>query len=127
MTKYYKKMDLERRKELGDLLMETYPKAFFKKRRKALKVGIANDLLEQLSSSQASPEELRAFWGWYTFQNDYLHSVDKDTHRIDLEGHQAGEILERHRVSSRSILEKRAKKSRDHQTDKKKQEVQELK
>jgi ProP effector len=120
VTKYYKKMDLERRKEIGVLLMETYPKAFFKKRRKALKVGIANDLLEQLNSSQVSPEELRAFLWWYTFQNDYLHSVAKDTHRIDLEGNQAGEILERHRVSSRSILEKRAKKSRDHQTDKKK-------
>jgi ProP effector len=75
-------------KEVIGFLVEQFPACFSNKGdAKPLKIGIFQDLAERLENEErVSKTLLRSSLRHYTNSWRYLHSIKKDTQRIDLEG-----------------------------------------
>ena len=111
---------IQRQRKAMDWLMQAFPQCFNLKAPMPLKVGIAKEVMEKwvyLSSlpyDQQPPSRLdvRQVMGWYTRRFLYHKSFETATHRIDLDGKEAGEITEtekeyaRERVNAIKTLRK---------------------
>jgi sRNA-binding protein len=85
-------------------LMAAYPKTFFikNKKRKPLMIGIFDLIIEALP--HISQKCLRKALGCYCFNNGYLRSFAKHTHRIDLDGEPVMEISPEDKIHAEQTL-----------------------
>jgi ProP effector len=84
---------MEAREVLG-ILRRTFPECFSPKRRRPLKVGIFDDVVETLDSA-AKPAEISAALSRYTTSQSYLRCLRKGAARVDLDGNPVGVVTER--------------------------------
>jgi ProP effector len=93
---------IQRHRKAMDWLMQAFPQCFNLKASMPLKVGIAKEVMEKwvyLSSlpydhQMPSRLDVRQVIGWYTRRFLYHKSFETATHRIDLDGKEAGEITQ---------------------------------
>ncbi len=93
---------LGRRKEAVDWFMQAFPQCFNPKAPLPLKIGIGKGILEQwvyLSSLPydrkiPSRMDVRKALGWYVTRLRYYQAFETASHRVGLDGKEAGEITE---------------------------------
>jgi ProP effector len=75
------------------LLQERWPACFavLETRRRPLKIGIHNEILEALDGA-ITQAELRRALGCYTANSVYLQHMTAGATRVDLDGRQAGRV-----------------------------------
>jgi ProP effector len=90
------------------LLAERFPGAFFvlEKRRRPLKLGIFDDLIERLAG-EICDLDLTAALGAYCANWAYLKSCREGADRLDLDGNPCGTVSAEHAVSARKRLDAR--------------------
>ena len=104
---------IQRQRKAMNWLMQAFPQCFNLKAPMPLKVGIAKEVMEKwvyLSSlpyDQQMPSRLsvRQVIGWYTRRFPYYKSFETATHRIDLDGKEAGEVTEAEKEYARQRAE----------------------
>ncbi len=119
-----RKQRLDRHKEAVDWLMQAFPHCFHPKAPLPLKNGIGKEIMDQwvyLSSlpyDQKMPSRTAIYraMGWYATRLRYYTSFKTATHRIDLDGKEAGEITEAEKEYAREkaqTLKEHHKKRKD--------------
>lgn len=119
-----RKQRLERRKEAIDWLMQAFPHCFNPKAPLPLKVGIGKEIMDQWVYLSSLPYDskipartaIRTAIGWYVRRGLYLAAFETATHRIDLDGKEAGEITETEKEYARErvqALKEHHKKRKD--------------
>lgn len=73
-----------------------------------LSIGIDKQLLKR--HPELDRKALRIALSMHTRSSRYLKSMEKATHRLDLDGQPDGEIDETHRVHAKEVLRERFKK-----------------
>lgn len=95
-----------------EFLTEKFPKSFsLKGEAKALKVGIFNDIAEQLTDEDpVSKTQVRHALRRYTNSWRYLEAVTKGGSRVDIEGNAVTELSEEHiQHAQQQLAESKAK------------------
>lgn len=87
-------------------LKALFPALFAGSGFKPLKLRVQADIQER-APGQFSKAQLSAFLRRYTGNTGYLIALSKATHRYDLDGNEAGEFSEEHRVAAREELARR--------------------
>ena len=84
-------------------LAKRYPKAFFiePKQRKPLVIGIFKQIIDEVLSliPSVSKKSVRKAMAFYCSDFDYLKALQRETHRIDLNGEPIQEISPKHKNS----------------------------
>lgn len=122
-----RKQRLERNKEAVDWLMQAFPQCFNPKAPLPLKVGIGKEVMEKWLYLSSLPYDskipartaIRTAIGWYVRRGLYLAAFETATHRIDLDGKEAGEITEAEKEYARERAE--IKKQRQVKREEKKE------
>lgn len=99
-------------KEIIAFIAQSFPKCFtVEGEAKPLKIGIFQDLAEQLSEeSRVSKTQIRAALRQYTSSWRYLHSIKAGLHRVDLEGNPCELITDEHvEYAQKALAESKAK------------------
>jgi sRNA-binding protein len=112
MTEKTKEIDKKFiRARMLSILCWRFPKAFFplNEPAKPLKINIIKDILATLKKKpQNCARDLKIFLSWYTSQKYYLQALlSANSKRINLEGDELEEVLERHRERAKFELEKK--------------------
>ncbi len=71
------------------ILKQRFPKAFPKKKRVVLKIGIREDIMQELNLSKT---KARKFLQWYTTGSWYIEQHKTGVPRYDLEGNVVGYV-----------------------------------
>jgi len=93
---------IKRGKEGMDWLMQAFPQCFNLKAPLPLKIGIGKEVIDQWIYLSSLPYDskipartaIRTAIGWYVRRGLYFAAFETATHRIDLDGKEAGEITE---------------------------------
>lgn len=115
---------LKRGKETMDWLLHAFPQCFNLKAPLPLKIGIGKEVMEKwvylsslpYDSKMPARTAIRTAIGWYVRRDLYLAAFETATHRIDLDGKEAGEITEAEKEYARErvqALKERYKKRKD--------------
>lgn len=107
-----------------DWLLHAFPQCFNLKAPLPLKIGIGKEVMEKwvylsslpYDSKMPARTAIRTAIGWYVRRDLYLAAFETATHRIDLDGKEAGEITEAEKEYARErvqALKERYKKRKD--------------
>jgi ProP effector len=104
---------VKRGKETMDWLLHAFPQCFNLKAPLPLKIGIGKEVMEKWVYLSSLPYDskipartaIRTAIGWYVRRDLYLAAFETATHRIDLDGKEAGEITEAEKEYARERLE----------------------
>lgn len=93
---------VKRGKETMDWLLHAFPQCFNLRLPLPLKIGIRKEIMEKWFYLSSLPYDskipartaIRTAISWYVRRDLYLDAFETATHRIDLDGKEAGEITE---------------------------------
>jgi ProP effector len=111
---------IQNARELLKSLQETFP-VF--RNCSPLAIGIDKQLLERLPTIER--KVLRVALGMHTNSLRYLKTMEKATHRLDIDGNQGEELTAEHRTHAREVLRERFKKDAERRKAQREAEAQE--
>ena len=103
-------MNIEKRNQAMQWLLETYPKAFKLTDRRPLKLGILEDIQASVVDSMPSLEPLQDAYDYYTLWGSYLQALTEGAVRINLAGEPDGSVSRQEASDAQTILATAAKK-----------------
>jgi ProP effector len=100
---------LKKRRKALQWLFEKYPLCFKMEDPIPLKIGIHADILAEIRDDSAiSKTNLRKALRYYVGSNAYKQAIISHTYRCDLNGNEAGEVSEQHKLDAQKFFYKYA-------------------